>query len=318
MRDIPVLEPVTDCTHDAGGDPTFQESSLIVWHDMTGGVGGVWRVSQEPVAGLTHSCFALFTHDGLRFRSNVQAVPFQRGDRGPNHMGLGSALRLNLDTMTIRADFPECEASLVFEDFHPRYDYLSLMNAKTPEGHAGKHVEVAGRVKGQVRIGDRGCQVNALGHRDRSWGPRRWETLLSTRWWPAVFGPDLCVWVLSQVHDHATHGCSGYIVRNDTVHLMTEADVAVTLDYDAIGPRAAHAHFVLETGEVVDLYHQRTSGVLLDVRGFRAVESIGTARWGERLGMSNIEVCTNPFAGTREPAVILEADHSQGLSRRGR
>ena len=92
--------------------------------------------------------------------------------------------------------------------------------------------------------------------------------------------------------------------------------MAVTLDYDAISPRAAHAHFVLETGEVVNLYHQRTSGVLLDVRGFRAVESIGTARWGERVGMSNVEVCTNAFAGTREPAMILEADHSQGLSKR--
>jgi hypothetical protein len=98
---------------------------------------------------------------------------------------------------------------------------------------------------------------------------------------------------------------------------MTEADIAVTLDYDAIGPRAAHARFVLETGEVVDLHHQRTGGVLLDVRGFRAVQSIGTARWGDRVGMSNIEVCANPFAGVREPAVILEADHAQGLSRRG-
>jgi hypothetical protein len=97
---------------------------------------------------------------------------------------------------------------------------------------------------------------------------------------------------------------------------MTEADIAVTLDYDAIGPRAGHARFTLEDGSTGELTHERTDGVLLHVRGYSAVESIGWTRWGDRIGMSNLEVCTNPTGGTKPPVVVFGASCEDGLTRR--
>jgi hypothetical protein len=137
----------------------------------------------------------------------------------------------------------------------------------------------------------------------------------STRWWPTVFGKDLCVHMAAHVHGDGHHGLLGYVIRNGVPLLMSDPDMAVTVDYDGISVRAAQARFRLPDGEIVEINHRRSSGAILDVCGFVAVESIGTTRWGDRVGMSNIEVFSNPLGGTSAPAVVLEADFAQGLRR---
>lgn len=316
MTNIPVFEALHDCPHPPSNDPTFQESALFVWHDLRIGVGGFWRLGQEPVVTAVNSCFGLFTADGLRFRSNVTRVPLAKSDRSETHMSWGPALHVDLERLSIKVDFPECEASLQFEDFHPRYDYFALVGIPLPEGHGGHHFEVAGRMTGRVRLGKQEFQLDALGYRDRSWGARRWDTLRSTRWWPAVFGPDLSAHVLASVHEGGFHGCYGYVMRDGVPYAMREADIAVTLDYDAIGPRAGHAAFVLDNGEKGELFHERSDGIVMRVHDYTAVESIGTVRWGDRIGMSNLEVCTNPAGGTKPPVVIFHANDQDGLSQR--
>jgi len=316
MSSIPIFDAKQDCPHADNGDPTFQESALFVWHDLDAGVGGFLRLGQEPVVEALNSCFGLFTKDGLRFRSNVTGVAMQPGDRGETHMGWGRNLCVDLDAQSIKADFPDCEASLTFEDFHPRYDYLALVGITMPEGHTGHHFEVAGRMTGRIRLGDRELQINALGYRDRSWGGRRWDAMRSTRWWPVVFGPDLSFHVLASVLDEGFHGCYGYMLRDGEPQVLDVQDLAVTLDYDAIGPRSGHARFVTRDGEHGELYHERSDAIVLHVRGYTAVESIGTVRLGDRLGMSNLEVCTNPCGGTKPPVMTLEANCGDGLSRR--
>jgi len=97
---------------------------------------------------------------------------------------------------------------------------------------------------------------------------------------------------------------------------MTDVDIAATLDYDAIGPRSGHLRFTLENGETGELSHQRSDGIVLHVRGYTAVESIGTARWGDRVGFSNFEVSTNAAGGSKPPVVTLNANISNGISRR--
>lgn len=316
MRDIPIFDAKHDCPHPSGSDPTFQESALFVWHDMAAGLGGFWRLGQEPNVMALNSCFGVFTADGWRFRSNVTGVPMAKADRGGTHMGWGKELRVDLDRLAIKADFPDCEASLKFEDFHPLYDNLVLIDIPVEPGRFGHHFEVSGRMTGRVRIGPREITVNALAYRDRSWGPRKWGSLRSTRWWPFVFGPDLCGNILAAVDEGGYSGCRGYVLRDGVPHAVIKGDIAATLDYDAIGPRSGLAEFTLDNGEKVELHHTRSDGVVLHVRGYTAVESIGTARWGDRIGMSNLEVCTNPTGGTKPPVLALNASNGDGLSRR--
>lgn len=315
MRNIPVFEASDDCTHPYGKDPSFQESALFVWHDLATGVGGFWRLGQEAVAGTLNSCFGMFTADGLRFRSNVTGVPMASSDRGETFMGWGTALRVDLDRLAIKVDFPDCQATLRFEDFFPRYDWFALLNRPLAPGQSSHHFEIAGRMIGRVCIGGREIDINALGYRDRSWGSRRWDTLRATRWWPSVFGPDLCAFLSASVHERA-HGSYGYVIRDGVPYSVTNVDLTATLDYDAISPRSGYGRFTLENGEVGELHHQLTDGIVLHVRGYTAVESIGTVRWGDRVGMSNLEVCTNPAGGTQPPVLTFGANNGEGFSRR--
>jgi hypothetical protein len=317
MRSIPIFDAKEEGTHmPTDNDPSFQESALFAWYDLKSGLGGFWRIGQEAVAGALNSCFGMFTADGLRFRSNVTGVPMAAADRGETHMGWGKVLRADLSQLAIKADFPDCEASLKFSDFHPRYHHYPLVNIPVSTEQHGHHFECSGRMTGRVRVGNSELEVDALAYRDRSWGPRRWGTMRATRWWPFVFGPDLCGNILAVVDESGYRGCRGYIIRDGVPYAVAEGDVAVTLDYDAIGPRSGYAPFVLENGEKMELHHERKDGIVLHVRGYTAVESIGLARWGDRVGMSDLEVCTNPTGGTKPPVMTLNANNGDGLSRR--
>jgi hypothetical protein len=317
MHNLPIFDAAHDCPHTPSEDPTFQESSLFVWHDLKAGVGGFWRLGQEPVVRALNSCFGMFTADGLRFRTNVTGIPMAPGDRGETHMGHGDALRVDLDRLAITASFPDCEAALRFEDFHPRYDYIALVNGPPMPDGTSHHFECAGRMTGRVRIGDRQIEIDALGYRDRSWGPRAWGLLRSTRWWPCIFGPDLSAHVLAVVTEQGRYMTLGYVLRDGTPYAMTRSEIVATIDADALSPRSGHARFTLENGETHEMHHEPSDGIVLHVRGYTAVESIGTVRWGERIGMSNLEVCTNPTGGTKPPVFTLGANNGEGLSRRG-
>jgi hypothetical protein len=316
MREIDIFDAAHDCTHIPSDDPTFQESSLFVWHDLRAGVGGFWRLGQEVNLGTLNSCFGIFTADGKRFRSNVTAVPMAASDRGETFMGWGSELRVDLDRLAIKADFPDCQAQLQFEDFFPRYDWFQLIRRPLPPGQSSHHYEVAGRMTGSVCIGGEEVQIDALGYRDRSWGARKWDTLRGTRWWPSVFGPDLVAHMVASIDERGYHGRYGYVIRDGVAQCMTDIDVTATLDYDAISPRSAWARFTLEDGSTGELNHEPSDGIILHVRGYTAVESIGRVRWGERIGMSNFEVCTNPAGGSKPPALTLHANNGDGLTRR--
>jgi hypothetical protein len=318
MADIEIYDPAEELPHrPEGDDPTWQESALFAWYDLKSGAGGFWRLGQEAIAGQLNSCFGMFTDDGLRFRSNVTGVPMSKGDRGEAHMGWGKELRVDLDTLRITADFADCEAQLQWEDFFPRYEWMQLVGMPVPEAQAKhNHWEMSGSLRGKIRIGDREMEIDALGYRDRSWGPRVWGSMRSTRWWPTVFGPDLTIHTLAVVDERGYHGSYGYMWNNGQVQSLRDVDLTVTLDYDAIGPRAGCSTFRGEDGEAGQVTHERADGVVLHVRGYTAIESVGRARYGDRVGMSNLEVCTNPTGGSKPPFWTQNANNGQGLSRR--
>ncbi|MCK9540843.1 MAG: hypothetical protein M0R03_02280 [Novosphingobium sp.] len=311
-----ILSERDDRPHEPDDDPLWQESSLFVWHDRASGLGGFWRLGQEPVVQAVNSCFGLFTHDGLRFRSNVTGVPMAPVDRGEAHMGWGPHLKVVFDgDARITADFPDCEASLRFTDFHPRFDYHTIaMPGQRLEG-AAHHFEVSGRMTGRVRIGDRELEIDALGYRDRSWSRRDWSRIRGTRWWPCVFGPDLTTHIIHLVHEGRLLKV-GYVWRGGRTIAIIDSDVVVQLESDALTPRAGEAVLYLETGEELRVRCDRTDGIVMHVRGYTAVETIGTAYLDGMEGMSNLEVCTNAACGSQPPWFAMGSNITDGLSHR--
>lgn len=231
-------------------------------------------------------------------------------------MALGKRLRVEWDgDAKISADFPDCEAQLRFEDFHPRFDYHSVaMPGRKLEG-AAHHFEVSGRMTGRVRIGDREIEVDALGYRDRSWARRDWSGIRGTRWWPCVFGPDLTTHVIHLMRDGIVMKV-GYVWRDNQTIAIVDSDVVVQMESDALTPRAGEARLCLENGEEMHVRCDRADGIVMHVRGYTAVETIGTAWLDGRQGMSNLEVCTNAAGGNQLPLGTLGSYMGDGLSRR--
>lgn len=316
MTAIPAFTEQDDRPHQAGDDPLWQESSLFVWHDLAAGVGGFWRIGQEPVAGATNSCFGVFTAAGLRFRSNVSGVALSTADRGEAHMGWGPHLNVEFDGgAKITANFPDCEAELHFADFHPRFDYHAIAMPGRQLSGAANHFEVSGRMTGTIRIGDQNLTVNALGYRDRSWGIRDWSQTRGTRWWPCVFGPDLTTHVIHLVRDDAVLKV-GYVWRDGQTIAIVDSDVVVGLESDALTPRWGKGTLTLANGETLSIACDRADGIVMHVRGYTAVETIGTATLGARRGMSNLEVCTNAAGGRLPPLFASGSNLHDGLSQR--
>lgn len=317
MKEIPCYDAVDDCPHTPSGASNWQESALFTWYDREAGLGGFWRLGQEPANDAVNSCFGMFTKDGLRFRDNHTGATLGKSARSETHMGIGPHLRVDLDgAPRIRADFPDCEANLLFTDFHPRYNYHALVGAHFNQDAGAHHIEVAGAVTGEVRLGDRVVHVNALGYRDRSWGPRTWGTLRSTRWWPCVFGPDLSLHVLHCVIDSGHMIKLGYLLRDGVPHIISDSDMVVHIESDAMTPRRGEATLRLDNGETLQISSQTVDGIVLHVRGYTAVEAVGEVRLGDRIGMCDLEVCTNPAGGSQPPVLGFGSNIGQGLSRR--
>jgi len=209
----------------------------------------------------------------------------------------------------------ECEAKLTFTDFHPRFDYHAIISQGQRLGGAAHHFEVSGRMTGTIRIGDREMAVDALGYRDRSWAHRDWSQTRGTRWWPCVFGPDLTTHIIHLVQPGGVMKV-GYVWRDGQTIPIVDSDVLVSLESDALTPRTGEGVLHLANGEILRVSCDRSDGIVMHVRGYNAVETIGTALLDGRRGMSNLEVCTNASRGRDEPVVAIGANLTDGLSRR--
>ncbi|MDO7836312.1 hypothetical protein Q4610_14780 [Sphingobium sp. HBC34] len=231
-------------------------------------------------------------------------------------MGWGPHLRVDFDgSARIRADFPDCEAELAFTDFHPRFDYQSIAVEDGNLERSGHHFEVSGRMTGHMRIGDQEISVDALGYRDRSWSHRDWTWMRGTRWWPCVFGPDLATHVVHVARDGGMIK-AGYVWRDGKTIPVVDSDVLVALESDAMTPRNGQGVLHLANGETMHISCDRGDALVMHVRGYTAVETLGTAILNGRRGMSNLEVCTNPAGGHAEPVCALGSNMVNGLSSR--
>ena len=53
-------------------------------------------------------------------------------------------------------------------------------------GHTEQHVSA----EGSIKVGDQLFNIDGFGYRDKSWGPRHWQSFYWYKWLPVTFGPD--------------------------------------------------------------------------------------------------------------------------------
>lgn len=314
--------------HDGDGSPLWQESMFVAWYDRERGIGGTHRVGQETTAGTANLWSAVVTADGRRWRRSRDGLPLDPAGRTGQRFatggtafvwndpgGLGVEVRDEADTAD--ADNTAVSVDLQFEGF---YDAMPVWNS--PEAHevaqtiAPNHAESSGRARGTARLGDETFEVDALYHRDHSWGVRDWSTVVSHRWFVGTFGPHLSFSgiVLQGPGYRWIHG--GAVVRDGRITRAESVDIVPFIEADGVSHRGGTAVWNLQDGETLSMRCETVDGAVFRQGAFLAVEGLCEVRLdgSDEVGFCDLEMSNG--IGDRVVSEALRAVVADGLSRR--
>jgi hypothetical protein len=151
--------------------------------------------------------------------------------------------------------FKKVHLDLVHEAAGPAYGSTGADHKVVdPEKEFAKaHYEQHMRVRGTVQVDGETLQIDGLGLRDHSWGPRYWQAIYSYRWLTINFAPDFGMMVSTIWRDpeHRTQG--GVVVRGDKVDAITGVDIETEFDEGGLFHKGLVAHLKLATGEQLDV-----------------------------------------------------------------
>jgi hypothetical protein len=309
-----------DRPHEPGGGPDWQESYVFAWWDDNAGIGGFFRTGHETGRDAASALVGLVTADGLRYRRNLEDLPLTAADRKDDAFAAADGaytVRFGDGTRRFEIHDGDCDLELDVDDFYPMYNYYAVTSGQEVGRQVGSdHYQVAGRVTGSVRIGGRQFTIDGLGHRDHSWGDRKWSAVLAHRWLAGSFGPELSFSLVTTLMPGGHMIRMGFVARDGEILTVRESDVAVVMEPDGTSHRAGYGTGVLPGGEPLRLDVEVIDGILITIRNLAVVEGIGRVTWGDRVGFCDLEVSNNPRQGTDPPPPCLRAVSEDGLSQR--
>ena len=323
MADATTFEVVThdqsvELPHEPESDEWWQESVVVMWSDTDSEIGGLIRIGHEPnhEGGITPLWFGVFAGDGIRYRRNVTSA---LTDEDRLEHGWGSydgRYRFTWeDGVRLQVDDEDLSIDIHMRDFYAGTDFFPKDGGPLTEAAAKTHTESSGAVTGAITLDGKTYEVDGLGHRDHSWGTRKWDTILTHRWFPATFGPDLSFGSITWLASDGSLAKLGYVARDGEVHAVDEFDIAVKMEPDGLTHRGGTGtwtmgdeQFVIEAKPIDSLLSEHHNVVCID--GISVVEHEG------RTGFGVFEASNNPRAGAGPVLTSIRANTTNGLSRR--
>lgn len=301
-----------DRPHQPGPEALWQESDWLTFFDPTAGVGGIYRIGQQPNREKGQPNLFVFALGGDRFQMSdlgghgvdvdiSQADRWKTGYRVAGH----EVEALGGGRMRFRWDYPETAADLEFAAsyYEPRNwskydrgaDIIAWLNA---DGH----LEAAGRLKGALRIDGRDYEVDCHAHRDRSWGYREPYMVKMKRAFGAwgTVGPEFSFAAMRLEIDTGERLITGFVARSGSTDDIVDARWLTTYDVDLVSPVAGALLLTLETGEElqVDCRIAQAHGGF--ARGLSS-NGVGLFDWKGRQGFCDYSASGNPFEAQRGP-----------------
>jgi len=270
------IQPAHDRTQPLGPEPNFNDSMYFNFFDNAKGLGGFLRIGNRANEHYAEVTLTLYQPDGtvlfnfkrpeithndafdaggmrfqtieplLRHRTTYEGTAVYLADPGqladPKHAFMNNPHKpVSID--------------LVHEAVGPVYGASGEgQEHGDPEKQFAKaHYEQHMRVTGAVSVDGHTVQVDALGLRDHSWGPRYWQNIFSYRWLTCSFGPALNIMVSEIRQTPESRLQNGVVIRDGTL------DRVVTVDIDSrFRPGTPYhtgmtARLGLESGETVTL-----------------------------------------------------------------
>ncbi|HEX9682659.1 MAG TPA: hypothetical protein VGA13_06225 [Acidimicrobiales bacterium] len=292
-----VLEPDDEYPHQPEAAPNYNESMYLNVFDHTRAHGGWFRLGNRVNEGYAEMSVCTYLADGrVGFMFGRPAISSNDAmDAGgltievlePLHrLRVTYAGKLCLldhpeemaDPRTAFTTNPHVEATASLEFEGVSKVFGGSFDAGTAEsGFAKAHYEQHVRADGHITVGDEVMEMTGgLGLRDKSWGPRSWQSIDWYRWLPIAFGPDLGMTVSLRASGDHIHRGVGMVHHDGHYETFTGADIETTWDRHGhpatvrVDARTPSRRYEI-TGEVlscIPLRHrrQRDDGVTLQTR----------------------------------------------------
>ncbi|HZP43688.1 MAG TPA: hypothetical protein VFD84_19555 [Candidatus Binatia bacterium] len=174
-----------------GALPLWNESFWFPFYDPKAEIGVVVRVGTLPRQG-TANVYLFLTHRGDVVHALVDhALPHPALE--PSRLALPNGLAIEWtprERFRLRYAHAAHGFDVEWTGTSPTYLYPHPPEASAEE--YPRHIEHAGTVRGTVTIAGRAYAVDALAHRDHSWGGERdWAKMWAWDYLSGEFGPDL-------------------------------------------------------------------------------------------------------------------------------
>lgn len=242
-----VLEPTDEYPHVPDDVPNYNESMYLNAFDVERELGGWFRLGNRVYEGYAEMTVCVYlpggrvgfvyarpqidTNDEMSAGGlTIEVVePFKH--LTVTFEGKICVLDDPLQMADPRAAFKnnpweECEVNLDFLGVSPMYGGRPVYEDGTePEVDAANsfakaHYEQHCAARGTIRVGDETFELDGLGLRDKSWGPRYWQAISWYRWLPIVFSPEFSM-VISTVGGKA----GGVVLVGDEYHTIRSVEI---------------------------------------------------------------------------------------------
>jgi len=300
-----LTEPKDELPHVAGMHADWQESVVIYVWDAENKCYVFFRIGHEPHQG-ENGMTALWANIWVpgQYYKYYDALPLRDEDRLPNGFGgggKGASYTYKNGKHHWSIHDGDISADLVMDDNHPPFDFF-------PAWHnlgevASNHIEATGKVSGKIVFkGKTYVMKNAVGHRDHSWGVRKWESMHTHRWAPAIFGPDFVTHAVGMIGPDRTLTQFGYVIRDGKLYVPKKTSVACLIEADGLTNRGGVVNYSMESGEQLEVvYWNIVPSALSFHRGYPCNDPMSVVTCGTRTGFGLMENADNTMGGKERP-----------------
>ncbi len=252
-----VLDPQDEYCHEPEAAQNYNESMYFNVFDPRQKVGGWFRLGNRVNEGYAEMSNCLYLPDGrIGF---MYGRPRIDNNREMNAGGLRIEVVEPFKRLRVTYDGKVCLLKNPFEMADPKQAFTSnplvdctidlayegvapMFGGKTvkedgsdveldPEkSFARAHYEQHMQASGTIRVGDESWNVSGYGLRDKSWGPRYWQSIYWYRWLPMNFGRDFAMMISIIASEDGQARRSGMVLRNGEYVLIRDARVESTWD----------------------------------------------------------------------------------------
>ena len=319
------VEPEDEFPHEPDDATNYNESMYLNAFDLDREVGGWFRLGNRVNEGYAEMTVCLYLPGGRvgfmygrpRIDTNermaagglqIEVVePFER--LTVTYDGDVCLLEDPREMADPRRAFREnpmerCRIGLDVRGFSPMYGGKpvradgSEVEVDAERSFAKAHYEQHITSSGTIEVGDETIELDGLGLRDKSWGPRYWQALTYYRWLPMVFGEDFAMMLslVGRSDADAPPRQGGMVLEDGEYKLIRACGVDTTWDDDGYqaGMRAwarTDERDYEVTGEVLSLIPLRSRRSTPDGQRqtTRIVEAMTRYRCGDRAGIGMSE-----------------------------